>query len=117
MWKKVKKTRVAGRDRRTAFGVRRNKTGVKSAFLLMPMGTTDKRAATIYADDKGNLAFEFADRGEFKVGKSGATQTVTIPLQFASSIPYGTRDCVVMWDAGLLVLDLTQFQLKAVAAE
>ena len=117
MWKKIKRAKGAGRDRRNTFGVRRTKTGNKSSFFLMPQGTTNKPAVNIYSDGKGNIAFEFADKGEFKVGKAGAVQQISIPREFASLIPYGTRDCAVMWDDSLLILNVNQFQPKAVAAE
>jgi hypothetical protein len=117
MWKKVQRQRATGGAPRTKFGVRRNKTGIKSAFLILPKGTTDKTSVSIYSDGQGKIALSFSDVGEFKVGKSGSTQLITIPHQFSALVPYGTRDCAVMWDDAMLVVDLTQFQPKAVAAE
>lgn len=114
-WTKVKPVKtITGRDPRKTFGVRRNRSGSRSAALLLPshIEVPENARASVYSDGNGRIAFAVGASGEYKVIRAkGAEKSskLTIPSQYAERIPYGTRDAEVTFDGDMMVLDLSQF--------
>lgn len=118
MWKKITKQvgrkNIGGSELRKTPATFRPKKG--GAHLVLPAGATDAIAADVFSDGNGKLAYVFADKGEYKLRKAGPkskARIVTIPNSFAKRIPYGTTDVTLYTEAGMTILDLSQFEKAA----
>lgn len=121
-WTRVKKDRAfaGGRAPRTTTAVRRFRTGQKRAYFVIPMNLlAGETAANVYRDGASRLAFDFSDKGDFTLCKSGGsktTGTILLPDDVCHLVPYGTTDIPHTIDGGLIVIDLDDLP-PAVAAE
>ncbi len=119
MWTKITKSsnrRRFVRAGREVPAVMRNRTGTKSACLVMPPHLVSAAQVNIYSDGNGKLAYSFDDRGEYKVRLlSSASKSVrlSVPYNLSDRIPYGTTDAVLTRDGDMWVLDLSQFDGRA----
>jgi hypothetical protein len=121
-WTKVKPTRGGyGTPARSQFAVQRPiSSGGAASFIIPEQWAALGSKASVYSDGNGKLAFSIGDTGEYVVGKSGPqsrAKKVTIPSAFTPRLPYGTTDCRVEFDGSLIVLDLSQFGDRSLAAE
>lgn len=111
-WTKIEKNRPSVRKERTLPAVTRSRTGARSATIVLPKShALNANAADVYSDGNGKLAFAPRVGGKFKVQsyKGNALQRVSIPIQFAPRIPFGTTDAALTADGDMIVLDLDQF--------
>lgn len=118
MWTKITKFEgrggIVGREKRTTPAVTRNKSG--GAALVLPEGSTSAKSADIFSDGNGKLGFVFSDSGEYAVSRTNKTSlcmNVRIPAKWEKHIPFGTTDASLGTEAGMTILDLSQFQQVA----
>lgn len=122
-WKKITpgegRGALSGREARTAFAVRRNRTSGGSAMLVIPADQVNGATRCDIYRDGTKLAYALGKRGGYKltVPGAGAARCAAIPATIGKSLPYGTHDVHVTYDGDMIVVDLAQITPIAVAAE
>lgn len=115
MWTKISPRRGrVGFNKRETPAVSRFTRAPKIGVLVLPEKIAgDATRADVFTDLEGRAAFRLGHKGAYAVrsqNKTGATRIVTIPAELIHLVPYGTTDCSLEEDGGMLVLDLNQFR-------
>lgn len=105
-WTKLART-GSGKGPRSRPAVARQRSGSKSAKMILPPNLHRSSAADYYHDPKRNMiALRQHSGGEFPLYESGSCWHVSLPREFHELIPYGTSDVELRIDGDMLVLDL-----------
>jgi hypothetical protein len=118
MWTKHKNPALGRGKKRTEFAVSKSRPD-GSTSLLVPESkwrdAWDGQRVDVLIDG-ALVGFWFTSAGAYKPHRPSAASATTrlpIPRPLAAPLPYGTTDCTVTEEDGMLVLDLAQFKMAA----
>jgi hypothetical protein len=97
MWEKIKRVspETPRHKRREEPCVSRSPKRPDAAYLMLPRDMAEAERVSIYADGKGQIAFEFDIAGEYAVrptSRTSYTMKITIPKALAALIPFGLHE-------------------------
>jgi hypothetical protein len=110
-WEKLRNgsSENAAKLRRDRPCVSRSRERPEEAYLMLPSSMADGERVSIYADERGRIAFEFDIAGDYAVratSRTSRTRRINIPKRLAPAIPFGLHDVDLQRTAeGWLVLD------------
>jgi hypothetical protein len=112
MWTKIDKKPVTkgGRPPKSKPTISRFAKKRKFARLNIPADMVTADRVDFYCDGR-RLGMRFNEAGIYSVsGRPPSLQRgLTVPVQHVDRIPFGTRECDLTEEDGMLVLDLAQF--------
>lgn len=89
----------------------------KYTKVFMPKHMAHAGRVDFYHDDKGRLAYQFKENGEYKVRINGGQAEFTLPAKLQNMVPNGTHHNIkIVVDGGLIdgmyVIDTRQFEAE-----